>query len=167
MIGIEDVERIVQDIWTSVLSDEEIFPVAPSPDHLSGRVFVACVSITGGSNATLQLACVPGIAERVARTMFQLPPGAVGESDVRDALGEIANMLAGNVKAVLPGPSQLGLPVVCEGHDVIARVPASHIEVEVAMRWRDEPLVITVLVANEPAQPPSRVVPVSSPWSRR
>jgi chemotaxis protein CheX len=167
MITIEDVERLVQDIWSSVLSDDAIVPVAPSAEHLAGRVFLACVSITGGTNASLQLACAPPVAERIARTMFQLDSGPVGEADLRDALGEIANMVAGNVKAVLPGPSQLGLPVVCEGHDVIARVPASHVEVEVALRWYDDPLVITVLLANEPAPPPSRVVPQSSPWSRR
>ena len=34
------------------------------------------------------------------------------EEDVADALGELANVVGGNVKAVLPGPSVLGLPEV-------------------------------------------------------
>ena len=34
------------------------------------------------------------------------------DEDVDDALGELANVVGGNVKAVLPGPSVLGLPEV-------------------------------------------------------
>ena len=34
------------------------------------------------------------------------------DEDIDDALGELANVVGGNVKAVLPGPSALGLPEV-------------------------------------------------------
>ena len=34
------------------------------------------------------------------------------DEDVEDGLGELANVVGGNVKAVLPGPSVLGLPEV-------------------------------------------------------
>ena len=168
MIGNEEVERLMQDIWSTILSDESLMPIAPSPELLAhGRAVLACVSITGTTNATVQVACTAGLAGRVAQSMFQLGAGEVTDAEIRDALGEIANMTAGNIKAVVPGPSQLGLPVVCEGNDVVARVPSSHVAVEVALAWQADPIVVKLLVADEPPTPPSRVAPLSSPWSRR
>ena len=34
---------------------------------------------------------------------------------MRDAVGELANMVGGNIKALMPGSCQLSLPTVAEG----------------------------------------------------
>ncbi len=49
------------------------------------------------------------------------PPVAVND-DVRDALGELANMLAGNLKSVWPHGIDLSMPSVVEGTDYSLRV---------------------------------------------
>jgi len=41
---------------------------------------------------------------------------------VRDALGELANMLAGNLKSVLPSGVVLSMPSVIEGSDYSLRI---------------------------------------------
>jgi len=43
------------------------------------------------------------------------------DEDVRDALGELANMLAGNLKSVLPSGVVLSMPSVIEGSDYSLR----------------------------------------------
>ena len=67
-------------------------------------------------------------------------PPVLDDEDVDDALGELANVVGGNVKAVLPGPSVLGLPEVGAapepGH------PADICRVD--LLWRGQPLTISV-----------------------
>jgi chemotaxis protein CheX len=60
--------------------------------------------------------------------------------DVDDALGELANVVGGNVKAVLPGPSVLGLPEV--GTAPEPGLPADICRVD--LLWRGQSLTITV-----------------------
>ena len=48
----------------------------------------------------------PGACSRSTRRR------CIDDEDIEDALGELANVVGGNVKAVLPGPSALGLPEV-------------------------------------------------------
>ena len=52
----------------------------------------------------------PTVAERLACVMFQVDEASPEE--VRDLLGEMANLVGGNIKGMLPGPSRLSLPVV-------------------------------------------------------
>ena len=68
------------------------------------------------------------------------PPTVVDDEDVADALGELANVLGGNIKSVLPGPSALGLPQIgtapATGRlDDVRRVDG---------QWRGQSLTITV-----------------------
>ena len=41
-------------------------------------------------------------------------PGALTEAEVRDGWGELVNMVGGNLKALVPPISRLGLPTVRE-----------------------------------------------------
>ena len=67
-------------------------------------------------------------------------PELLEHEDVADAFGEIANVVGGNVKAALPGPSALGLPEVGDGPAV--RNPGDVVRVDVL--WRGQPLSISV-----------------------
>ena len=62
----------------------------------------------------------------------------VSLEDVQDALGEVANVVGGNLKALLPEGSTLSLPVVGYERPTAAR-PADH---EQALLWRGGPLLI-------------------------
>ena len=46
--------------------------------------------------------------------MFGSAPDVVTDAEVVDALGELTNMIGGNVKSLLPAPSQLSLPMVSD-----------------------------------------------------
>jgi CheY-specific phosphatase CheX len=151
MIDSQEIERVFHEIWGTALSAQGLRTVFEGADVLGqGTTMIACVSITGASNATLRIACPAGAANRIAQTMFLLPEEEIGEGEARDALGEIANMTAGNIKALLDGPSQLGLPVVSTGRDLVTLVPGTRPALEVSFRWDDDPVVVTLLVPQGP-----------------
>lgn len=90
---------------------------------------VACVTISGNWQGALTLEMPVDLARCVASTMFLLDDTVPDLDQVTDALGELANQLAGSLKAVLASGSQLSLPTVTEGGDyrvkVIGSVPIS------------------------------------------
>jgi chemotaxis protein CheX len=51
---------------------------------------------------------------------IDLPPAI--DDDVRDVMGELANMVAGNLKSLLPRGVDLSMPSVVEGSDYTLRV---------------------------------------------
>ncbi|MCW2532227.1 MAG: hypothetical protein JWP62_1797, partial [Blastococcus sp.] len=79
-------------------------------------------------------------AELTRALLGDASPEILDHEDVADAFGEIANVVGGNVKAALPGPSGLSLPEV--GDAPAVRNPADLCRVDVL--WRGEPLSISV-----------------------
>ena len=63
------------------------------------------------------------------------------DEDIADAFGEIANVVGGNVKAALPGPSG-ARACPTSGTPPAVRNPADLCRVDVL--WRGEPLSISV-----------------------
>ena len=80
--------------------------------------------------------------------LFDRAEREVSLDDVRDALGEITNMIGGNVKALLPTPSRLSLPTVVEGADYAVTVPRTKPAGVVSFRTGTEMLVIRILAAE-------------------
>lgn len=155
-----DIADIVGQVWSSFLGEEK--PLLPTYDD-SGSVFgadrawSATVSITGGWDATVTLE----ISERVALDLTRLMLGAdlddaddAGDGDdglVADAVGELVNMIGGNVKALMPGPSVLSLPVVAAGR---AAHPSGAVEVSRLDRtWAGEAVRVRVHVLPTPPLP--------------
>jgi CheY-specific phosphatase CheX len=99
----------------------EAEPCAPHQRKPGERAMVGCVQITGSWSGAVLISCEPDFAVFVAKRLF----GTTGETspeEERDALGEISNMIAGNLKALLPAPSFLALPTVSDGTDSFLEV---------------------------------------------
>ena len=60
----------------------------------------------------------PQLARDAAAAMLQLPAESVTIADQQDVAAELANMIGGNLKSLLPGPSFLSLPTIVAGHDI-------------------------------------------------
>lgn len=95
-----------------------IFPLLGQVDELTDRFSVDGVSmrgsveISGTTQMTVSVDCSEVLARRLGAAMFDVDEEALSIEDVVDALGEVANIIGGNIKALLPGPSELGLPTV-------------------------------------------------------
>jgi chemotaxis protein CheX len=110
-----DVARIVEDVFCTMLGLQVISsPEAGSParDSLTGAVHFA-----GAWKGAVLLQCSPRQALAfTARLMPGREPRQIDE-DVRDTLGELANMVGGNLKSVLHPGVALSMPSVVEGSD--------------------------------------------------
>jgi chemotaxis protein CheX len=94
---------------------ETLFGAPPdgwAPPGPLGEGYRAAVRISGESRAEVAVWCGAGFARRVAGAMFGFTEADLTEADLRDAVGELANILGGNLKALMPGPSSLSCPVV-------------------------------------------------------
>jgi chemotaxis protein CheX len=68
------------------------------------------------------------VAEAIGDSTVSLPLSAsMNEDDVRDVLGELANMVAGNLKSLLPKGVDLSIPTVVEGRDYSLHVCGGNI----------------------------------------
>lgn len=65
----------------------------------------------------------------------------VGPEDLNDAFGEVANVVGGNVKALLPTQGSLSLPVVAT---TLPEVPGTSMSHELRLDWRGRSIVVVV-----------------------
>jgi hypothetical protein len=105
-----DLGELIVDVWAPSVglevvldgpADEIDFSHAASVTFLGDRDRDGAVCIDASEGFTRELAAV----------MFGLPPEDVTVADERDALGEMANVVAGNVKSFADGTVDLALPV--------------------------------------------------------
>lgn len=99
---------IVQTVWKCTLSLDIV------PCDLSAPTATAecrsTVTIEGAWNGTLSISCPADLTREAAAVFFGRPPAELSDREALDALGELANMTGGNLKAVLPGPCRLSTP---------------------------------------------------------
>lgn len=110
----DELRSIMDAIWQSLLGSG--LTAAEGPGEGPRPRVVGRVEITGGWEGVVTIDCDAELAADVAAAMFGLEDGDAAPDEIRDALGELANMAGGNIKSLLPAPSQLGLPTV--SHDI-------------------------------------------------
>jgi len=99
---------------------------------------------TGSSERRGQGGC-SSVACRAAAVMLDTPDTTLADRDVADALGELANIVGGNFKALLPEPCRLSMPrTALRGDHPVAEPGLTQI-LQCRFRSTGEPLVVTVL----------------------
>jgi chemotaxis protein CheX len=146
MTGLEmAIDEIVESVWNSSLG---LAVVADDPFRLDGergRIFGGVVQITGAWDGVVAVQCSEPLARLATTAMMGIPENEMALADVQDTVGELANMVGGNVKSLLEGKCALGLPVVVEGMDFRMRLPGSTQLLQCAFRAEGEPFSVTVL----------------------
>ncbi len=111
LLDAETVQSIADEVWPSLVGDGEAFVPVPVPPP--AEVVSAWVDIIGPWTGSVVVTCAPATAAALTESvLMSRPPEVVDDEDVADALGELANVLGGNIKSVLPGDSRLGLPQI-------------------------------------------------------
>ena len=130
-----NVEQVVDMVFSTMLClkvEPYPRPWLRPPDMVTAAVYFA-----GAWRGAVLLECTRFQACTFAQSLMSIPLPETLNEDVRDALGEVANMLAGNLKSVLPPGVELSMPSVIEGSDyslqicgkgAIARVPFWSVE---------------------------------------
>ncbi len=140
----EHIREVTESIWSNMLG-AHIAPCVIRQGAAAPQPYVrGCVHIYGGWEGAITIGCSRAFARRAAGVMFELAPEAASPDEVRDALGELANIVGGNIKAMLPGPSKLSLPDVTEGSDHGLAAADGATLGEVWFECDGEPLVVAV-----------------------
>jgi CheY-specific phosphatase CheX len=146
----DDIKDIAMTIWATLfelpLEDGDAAPLGPE------STVTSCVQIDGAWHGAVVLQCPLTLARTLTAAMFQADT-APELDEIHDALGELANMLGGNVKALLPGPSRISLPAVAVGSDYHLSVVGTDAVTSLSFACDGHPLRITLLQQSGQADP--------------
>jgi len=145
----DEIQLLTTMIWDSILHLPIEPEAAPLPE--GNRVMSACIQITGAWRGAVALSCDETMAAEAAGVMFALEPTDASKCDMQDAMGELVNMIGGNVKALLPETCHLSLPSVVEGANYSVRVPGSRLVTRVPLRCGQHALSVSLLESEEQA----------------
>jgi chemotaxis protein CheX len=135
-----DLAEMVEQVWESYLDPEGISPLIPTYDENQPSEVHSSVSITGSWTGYLVYASSTVAARRAAAAFLAMEADEVSQEDVSDTLGELANIVGGNVKAMLPPGASLSLPQVVLAPESTARFPNTVRISGVYGLWEGEPV---------------------------
>jgi len=118
------VVEIVESIFATMM-EIDVF-VSNSPLCLTGDRMTATVYLEGEWNGAVSLECNQAQACQFAGRFLSTDPPEAVDDDVRDALGELVNMIGGNIKSIMAKDIRLSMPSVIDGHDYGLRICGSH-----------------------------------------
>lgn len=143
----DDLRGIVWQVWTAYLRCEP--EIGPSPEPMPDTAEVtASIGVAGAWNGLAVLRCGVPAAGQIAGAMLDVDPAGASADDCIDALGELVNILAGNVKSLLPKPSHLSLPQVVMGQAKVVW-PGTTPLLTLRVTVNGEPTVLGILCQEE------------------
>jgi chemotaxis protein CheX len=142
-VSVELLAQIVESVFTTMM-DLEVSP-SDAPWNPSGDRLTSTVYLTGEWNGAVLFDCNPRQACQFAGRILSMDPPAVVDDDVRDVLGELANMIGGNMKCGMTTGVSLSMPTVMEGRDYDMRICGSQVLERIAFQCADGHFWVTVL----------------------
>lgn len=124
MLDVDAIQQVVREVWTSMLSMDVEFP-GPWEAPLERPTITGVVGIAGPWEGAVSVECSVSTARLFTASLMAMNAEDLAPADVQDAIGELANVVGGNLKSLLPGPSQLSLPMVIEGFDYSTHLPGT------------------------------------------
>jgi chemotaxis protein CheX len=116
----EETQRIVCDVFQTMLRCEVYptdLPWEPAQSSVTAAIFFA-----GAWRGAVLVETSEHQACQWTSRLMSLPIPEAFTDDVQDALGELVNMIGGNLKSVLPRGVGLSMPTVVQGTNYSVRV---------------------------------------------
>ena len=115
-----------------------------SPGEERACTLIGRVQIVGNRQRSVSLECTEELAGKVARAMFGLDSQKPTPDEIRDALAEITNVTAGNLKSLGCAHCQLSTPQVAERQGFPETTQSSVLSCQ-AFICQGEPFVVKLL----------------------
>jgi chemotaxis protein CheX len=154
-----EVEHIVESVFETMLGLELCdggAPWFPSADRVT-----AAVQMTGDWNGAVLFECDKRQACQFAGRFLSMDTPEAVDDVVRDVLGELANMIGGNLKCALAQETQLSTPSVVDGGAYSLHICGARIRERCSFHCVDGTFWITVLstrpLKGRPGETPSPV----------
>jgi chemotaxis protein CheX len=135
-------EQVAQSVFSTMLNIDLTRVEQPVPPH--AELLLATVQIAGKWTGSVVLALSSDIARASAANMLQLAVDDVTPGDQQDAAAELVNMIGGNVKGLLPGPSFLSLPTIVTGREFGQQIHDAEIIENVTLTSESGTLQVTL-----------------------
>ncbi|MCH8961173.1 MAG: chemotaxis protein CheX [Bacteroidetes bacterium] len=144
-----DICQITESVWEMMLGlpvvrQDETGPVDARDDSITG-----CIQITGAWDVTVLMECSTELARQATARMFDKAAPEVEADEIRDAVGELTNMIGGGFKSLMPGSCFLSLPLLLNGNDYCMILPSRGVVCEVAFVCEKQPLRVRLLIPKE------------------
>ena len=140
--------NLLNDVFSTMLGSEAWPEQEPEEDvsyPVMGAVFFA-----GAWKGAVQLELESALAYRVTAHLMSAPVPERVDSDVCDAIGEVVNMIAGNLKSTLPGDAAMSMPVVVAGTDFDLSVIGANQSTKMAFSTPNGRLLVTFVQTLRP-----------------
>ena len=108
----------------------------------------AAVHLSGDWSGVVLVECNREQARRFAGRFLSIEPPESVDDVVRDVLGELANMIGGNLKCVLTRGIQLSMPAVVDGSDYALRICGAQIQQRLAFQCAEGQFWVMILTSR-------------------
>jgi chemotaxis protein CheX len=146
-VSVDALARIVESVFDTMMNLE--VSSCDAPWNHAGDRMTSLVYLTGDWNGAVMLECTPKQACQFAGRILCMDPPETVDDDVRDVLGELANMIGGNMKSGMSTGVRLSMPSVMNGRDYDVRVCGSEVKERIAFQCEDGNFWVTVLATKE------------------
>lgn len=137
-----EIEAIVKTIWSTLVD----LPIDAGAGELrtDASTMTGIVHIDGAWHGAVLLQCPMGLAGILASAMFQgdCPPTV---EEIGDALGELTNVVAGNIKALLPEPCKISVPTIARGSNYAISVVGTQPVTTLHFTCSDSSIVVALV----------------------
>lgn len=141
----DDLREIAEQVWASYLDPEGENPLLDLPLPRPADEVFGVVSVTGAWRGAVVISFSEAASKHAAGALLGVDQAEVTIEDVTDAVGELANIMGGNVKSLLPEPCALSLPHVLTGTRVSVHWPTATEVCQLSGVWLGEPITVFVL----------------------
>ena len=144
---VDDLREIADQVWAAYLDPEGVRPYVVG-EHQPVKVGMsASVSLTGAWHGHVVVTCSTLAARHAAAAFLAMEVDEVSDADMTDVMGELANIVGGNVKSMLPPATGVSLPHVVATADNF--FPNTREVCALAGTWLDEPFSILMYQGRE------------------
>jgi len=146
-VSVEVLTQIVKSVFETMMN-LDVAPSEASWVPLGSRL-TSFVQLTGDWNGAVVMECSRQQACQFAGRILSMNPPESVDDDVRDVLGELANMIGGNLKSNFTPMVRLSMPSVMDGSDYDLRICGSEVRERSAYQCADGIFWVTVLATKE------------------
>jgi len=146
-ITTEEAIELAVEVWRGFLGVELVPQFGEGGELPCDALVSACVTIKGGWYGGITVTLPVGLGAAVTRTALQLDDPQ--PEDVRDVVGELANMMAGRLKHQLPANTQISLPMVATGDHCHLSIPGASVAMDLGFTIDGTPLRIRLIKVEE------------------
>jgi len=142
-VSVNTLADIVKSVFITMMDLEA--SLSETPWIHSGDRLTAFVQLTGEWKGAVLLECSRHQACQFAGRILSMDPPETVDDDVRDVLGELANMIGGNMKSGMGTGVKLSMPTVMDGSDYDVRVCGTVIQERHAFQCVEGHFWVTIL----------------------